>query len=445
MFFKTVSKDKPLFIGRGFRLDDVRKDKIIDIIQEQQNRKGHTLVFGTTRVGKTRLAENAIIQDIQAGRNLIIIDPKVDSELFSRVYKTALDCSRENDVMLISPLFPEHSARIGPLAHYAILEEPISHIMASVPVEDEFFYNTANEVVTVIVRGLYIIKKFKGQPVEFTFDEIALNVNFDNIQLIADELESLKGHDAIKIHSLAIGILSGEKEYYTKVSSTLRTALTQLTTGGISQVVGREKENEFIKRIESGKSVILYVQTGAMLQKHAAFTLGKVIISMTQALVGRYFASGLKFKIPLAIYIDEMSNCVYRGIEDMFNKAGGCDCYITALTQSPADVIAEIGPDRARKLFDNTNTKIFMRINDVDSASVLKTYGGKKLRQTVQLSLNGGMRGTEVEEDVLSETDFLTLQPREFFYFGFEGAFKGKTVPVSPCDVQIKLPNILNN
>jgi hypothetical protein len=176
-----------------------------------------------------------------------------------------------------------------------------------------------------------------------------------------------------------------------------------------------------------------------------AFMLGRVIVSMIQSLVGRFYASGRKFEIPLVLYLDEFSNIVYNGIDDMFNKAGGCNCYIMALTQSPADVVAVIGEDKARKIFDNTNTKIFMRVNDTASAKNLTIYGGTKYRNTVQLNLHGGLRGTEVEEDVIREVDLLRLENREFFYFGFEGVFKGKTDPLGDSMIEIILPDIILN
>lgn len=173
--------------------------------------------------------------------------------------------------------------------------------------------------------------------------------------------------------------------------------------------------------------------------------LGRIIVSMIQSLVGRFYASGRKFDTPLVLYLDEFSNIVYNGIDDMFNKAGGCNCYIMALTQSPADIIAVIGEDKARKIFDNTNTKIFMRINDTDSAKTLTIYGGTTFRNTVQLNLHGGLRGTEVEEDVIKDTDLLRLENREFYYFGFEGLFKAKTDPIGESNFEILLPDIIRN
>ncbi|HCM2532408.1 TPA: conjugative coupling factor TraD, PFGI-1 class, partial [Salmonella enterica subsp. enterica serovar Typhimurium var. monophasic 4,[5],12:i:-] len=44
-------------------------------------RVGHTIVYGTTRVGKTRLAELLVTQDIRRGEVTIVFDPKGDADL----------------------------------------------------------------------------------------------------------------------------------------------------------------------------------------------------------------------------------------------------------------------------------------------------------------------------------------------------------------------------
>lgn len=446
MFHKLKKqKSNTLLIGKGFSLLDVKKDKFVDIEQKEDSRKGHTFVFGTTRVGKTRLAENCIIQDIKAGKNVVIIDPKIDGDLFSSVYQACVETEREEDLMLLSSIHAEDSVHINILKNYYIEDEVISHVMAGVPADDEFFYNYAYEITSVIVRGSIYLKKVEKEDASITFNEIAQNVSFEAVKKIVDKLKKHKDEDALRLEVLGNSILESEKEYFGKVSSTLRGTLTQLTTGNLAKVVSKTEGNAFIDRIEKNQGAILYVQTGAMLQKQSSLILGKVVISMIQAIVGRFFASGLKFKIPLCVYIDEMSNCTYRGVEDMFNKAGGCNCFITGLTQSPADIIAEIGQDRARKLFDNTNTKIFMRMNDIDSAKTLKVYAGKAIRYTSQLSLGGAIRSTEIEEEILTETDFTELRAREFFYFGFEGKFKGKTVKIKDPYYKIELPNILRD
>lgn len=104
-FFKK-KKEQGIHIGKGYSLDDYTKQNFVDIFQKDGNRRGHTMVFGTTRVGKTRLVENGLIQDIENGKNVVIIDPKIDIELFSRVFEIASGCGRENEITLINSLTP---------------------------------------------------------------------------------------------------------------------------------------------------------------------------------------------------------------------------------------------------------------------------------------------------------------------------------------------------
>lgn len=445
--FKVFKKKKQegIHIGKGYALDDHEKLNFLDIFQEDGNRRGHTIVFGTTRVGKTRLVENGIIQDIENGKNVIIIDPKIDIDLFSRVFQVASSCGRENEITLINSLTPDLSAKINPLANFHTPEEPISHIMSTVPSTDEFFYNVAYDTTTVIVRGIIKVREDEGFDKYFTFNDFMKWLPYSKFTELKDRLLKFEDTDSKIIVGQIEDILDSGPEYFNKVSKTLKSAIMQLSLGNTAEVVSRSKNNDFLNRLEEGKGAILYVQSAALLQPRASFMLGRVIISMIQSLVGRFYASGRKFERPLVIYGDEFSNIVYNGIDDMFNKAGGCNCYIVALTQSPADIIAVIGEDKARKIFDNTNTKIFMRINDISSAKMLTTYGGTMFRNTVQLNLHGGLRGTEVEEDVIRETDLLRLEKREFYYFGFEGVFKGKTDPLGEPDIKILLPNIIRN
>ena len=74
------------------------------------DRVGHTLVLGTTRVGKTRLAEILITQDIARGDVVIVFDPKGDADLMKRVVAEARRAGRENALYIFQLDFPE-SAR----------------------------------------------------------------------------------------------------------------------------------------------------------------------------------------------------------------------------------------------------------------------------------------------------------------------------------------------
>ena len=78
-------------------------------------RVGHTLVLGTTRVGKTRLAEILITQDIRRGDTVIVFDPKGDAELLQSLYVSAMLAGRLNDFYVFHLAYPEVSARYNPI------------------------------------------------------------------------------------------------------------------------------------------------------------------------------------------------------------------------------------------------------------------------------------------------------------------------------------------
>ena len=163
---------------------------------------------------------------------------------------------------------------------------------------------------------------------------------------------------------------------------------------------------------------------------------------MIQSCVGRIYASGRKFKNPLMIYIDEAAHSVYIGIETLYAQARGAKVAIIGLTQSAADLVAEITQARADKLLELTNTKIIMRLNDTKSARTISDLGGKRRAYSYFLTVEGGITSREVEELNIESDDITTLGKREMFYFGFEGRYKGKTLRVDNGQVEILFPDV---
>ncbi len=447
-----MKQNEKTLIGKGFLLDDKKQNNFIEIYQDDDNRPNHTFVFGSTGVGKTRLLEGIMEQDIRKNQSVVIIDPKGDIALFSKMVQIAKECGREKDIMFISSIFPEYSLKINPLNNYFIDEEIIANIVSGVPAQDEFFLKVAQETTTAIVKALNILRRINNNNEPLTFEEIAQRAHYKGIKYLQDELiESvnedpllLNNKESIRILNLLEQILSSNQDYFSKVTTTLRTTLTEMSVGNIGKIIGNVKTNRFIDRLEEDKPVLLYVMTGSMLTRQSSAILSKVIISMIQCCVGKVVSSGRSFKHRLNVYIDEAASSVYRGIEVLFAQGRSSNLNLTALTQSLADMVAEIGQERADKLFDLTNTKIIMRINEQKSAELISDMGGKKSGYSYFLNLEGGINSREVEELNIEADDITQLQKREFYYFGFEGRFKGKTAPVSAGKYEIIFPDISN-
>src|SRR5690606_36855958 len=68
-------------VGGDPALHGVGSAEELPVYMPLADRSGHTLVVGTTRVGKTREAEILVTQDIRRGETVVVIDPKGDLDL----------------------------------------------------------------------------------------------------------------------------------------------------------------------------------------------------------------------------------------------------------------------------------------------------------------------------------------------------------------------------
>ena len=433
-------------IGAGFDINDLEQKNFIPIKMMNTNRKGHLFCFGTTGSGKSRLIEVMVEQDIKNGHNVVIIDPKIDNELISRAYQSCVQSDRMNDFMLLSTVYPDISIKINPLANYYMVDEIINHTVASVPAKDPFFYSIAQETTSAIVYSRLIQKKENRDTTPLTFYDIYSYASHAGLTKLETSLKAIKlspryvlEDDLELVLNLLHNVLSSPVEYFGKVTTTLRTTLTQLTIGSVGRVIGHGMSNAFIDKLDSDQGVVMYVQTPSMLSKLNSDTLSKTVLSMIQSSIGRRNVDNRPFEKPLSIYIDEASNSLYMGIENLFNKSRSANVMISAFSQSFADLDDAVGEEKAKMILANTNTKIFLKLVDIETAKSVAQYGGESIQFSSLISTQNLMM-REDKKEILEPRMFLDLKPREFFYFGFEGNYKGKVQRVDGTEIKVVMP-----
>jgi conjugative coupling factor TraD (SXT/TOL subfamily) len=127
-----------------------------DVWMDIGERVGHTLVLGTTRVGKTRLAEILITQDIRRGDVVIVFDPKGDAGLLRGVYAEAKRSGRTKDFYMFHLGFPDVSARYNAIGNFSRITEVATRIANQLPSEGNSaaFKEFAWRFVNIIARAL---------------------------------------------------------------------------------------------------------------------------------------------------------------------------------------------------------------------------------------------------------------------------------------------------
>jgi len=436
-----TGKSPRTVLGTGYRISNPEKSMTIAI--PDASRKGHFWCFGTTRVGKTRIMENMVEQDIRKGHSVVVIDPKGDIDLFSKIVQVAFEEGRDHELILVTPIFPHLSAVIDPLAYYYMPEELVGHIVSGVEVgRERFFFNVAYEISLVIVQAFILLSAWAGKTKSFNLNDVKNKMSREELEKLKGQIDCVDTPEARQLSSDMQKILNSPQDYYGKVSSSLRVALMELTSGNIGKVVGKADENRFIDRLEAGKPVIMVVHLGSLITRKAAFTLGKVVVSMIQSFVGRVFSSGRCVTPPLCLYIDECQNVLYYGIEDLFAKAGGADVWVHGFAQSVSQLYAMIGKDYGKAILDNTNTKLFMRVPDTDTATYVAGHFGQFRRYSPILNVDGGVSVREEEDTILKPSDILELGAREFYLMTYSGLFQGRSLDVSPLYLEIRFPDL---
>jgi len=127
-----------------------------DVRMPLYERVGHTLVLGTTRVGKTRLAEILITQDIHRGDVVIVFDPKGDADLMKRIVAEAHRAGRQNSLTLFHLGHPELSARYNPVGNFSRVTEIATRIANQLPSQGDSaaFREFAWRFTNIISRAL---------------------------------------------------------------------------------------------------------------------------------------------------------------------------------------------------------------------------------------------------------------------------------------------------
>ena len=324
-----------------------------DVTMPLADRVGHTLVVGTTRVGKTRLAEVLITQDIlrycngkgnRDNREVVIcFDPKGDSDLLIRMYLEAVRAGRENEFYVFHLGHPEISARYNAVGRFGRVSEVASRISGQLSSEGNSaaFKEFAWRFVNIIARAQVELGKRPDYPsiaryvqnIDELFIDYATHFfnqqNPEIWQLISQQAakvndkntpRNLVGRDprvvAIdkyltlnnKIYDPILGGLYSavkyDKTYFDKIVASLLPLLEKLTTGKIAELLAPNYNDLNDDRpIFSWEEVIrkrgiVYIGLDALSDTVVASAVGNSMFADLVSMAGHIYKHGLNSGLP---------------------------------------------------------------------------------------------------------------------------------------------------
>jgi len=394
-------------------------------------RMGHTLVLGTTRVGKTRLAELLITQDIRRGDVVIVFDPKGDAGLLRRMYSEARRAGRLDHFYLFHLGFPELSARYNAIGHFSRITEVATRIASQLPGEGNSaaFREFAWRFVNIIARALVALRRRPDyrQVRRYINDIEPLLVEYAGhcarqsgiedwkarVEEYAADIKerslpsSLKGRSREAIACMQLlqeqgvydpvldGLVSAfkyDRTYFDKIVSSVGPLMEKLTTGAIAALISpdyadaRDSRPIFEWMDVVRKRGIVYVGLDALTDTTVAGAVGNSMFADLVSVAGHLYKHGVgtdrgestgglpsRSEMPvISLHADEFNELIGDEFVPLLNKAGGAGFQVTAYTQTWSDVEARIGSKaRAGQVAGNFNTLLMLRVKELETAAML--------------------------------------------------------------------------
>lgn len=405
---------KPYLHGLG------DEDKPVYIPQSM--RVGHTIVLGTTRVGKTRLSSILVNQDIRNGDAVILVDPKGDLELVRDMYSACNAANRLNDFRIVHLGFPDLSACYNPLKRFDQVSEVATRVTAAIDAEGEgkqfaaFAWKYVN-IVAICLEEMQQQINYKTisfyisrldqllmayadaimpsrhpnylADVEAIIEENDARVDkygnayppMDRAKAVAKyfkqyisktiaqgNVESL--HDQVIIDLYDATIM--DKTYYDKITASVGPVLSEINksnASGIFSFKNAVSEIELMKAIKEKQ--VIYIGLDSLTNPNIAQAVGKAFLSDLVSTAGKiYKDSSAKYRLNL--HCDELSEIIQDSFVKILNKAGGAGFQVTAYAQTKQDLEVALGSKALAEMTKgNLNTTIMLRVENEETANVL--------------------------------------------------------------------------
>lgn len=366
----------------------------------------HTMLLGPTGAGKSTAMEHLILSDIQAGRSVLVIDPKSDlvTEILERIPE-----ERKNDVVILDPSDP---APVGfnPLAYS---QDPSLITDSILAVFQELFsQNWGIRSADVLSGALLTLAQIRGAnllwlPQLLTDEDFRKEITAKVEDPIA--LQPFWNHfDSMR-----------DSERRTEIAPVLN-KLRQITyRPGLRNVLGQSAPKFSLTDLFYKRKIVLVPLNRGLIGAESARLLGSLIVGLTWSLALSRANIAPEKRHMVSIYIDELQDylALPTSFSDALAQARGLGVAYTVAHQYRG----QLPPDIKAGIDANCRNKIAFGMNSDDAKD---------------------MAAQAPELDAL---DFMTL-PRYEIYTCFQsggkntGWISGRTLPpVEPVRMAAEL------
>ena len=340
------------FIGRTNYVAALEEKKFI-FGMKRVDRRRHLYIVGKSGVGKSKLLELLMRQDIAYGHGLCLMDPHGD------VIDAMLDFVPENridDVVVIDPTDMEHPASFNPLAN---VDKGFKHQLAQGLIEVMQKQFGANWTPRLEHVFRFTVLALLDYPHATMRGMISMLTDRNYRQKVVEYIED----DMVK-RFWAIEFADWSEKFDTDAIIPLVNKLGQFLSDPLLRNIFGQKENKvhLEELMEQKKIIFVNLSKGRLGEENSSFLGAMLITKIKQAGMARA-SFPEKDRHDFYLYVDEFHNLVTETFENILSEARKYALCLTVAHQ----FVAQLIPRVQAAVLGNVGSLIIFRVGGEDA------------------------------------------------------------------------------
>lgn len=396
---KEEEKEEHTFLGHLKKKNPIMPEK--SLLIPDKVRTTHTQVLGTTGCGKTEsVILPWIVQDLQKGYGVLIIDGKSDSDFLEKLYGYTKKLNREKDFKLFSFSNIPKSHSFNPLSNGSAVEVA-EKVFSSFKFESEYYKNIQYKVFLNLVTLAKEVTTPSFSLIHSLLTDMTLLENYLNRCTNPRAKASL-----LKLMSLK----TTEREERT---SGLEAQLSHFVQGECAALF-EEGENTISINQALARGEVIYFQLPTMLYPVLSQATGRLVLQSLQSAVAKRHLSTNKDNKLFSVYLDDFQDYIYEGFGSLLNKSRSANIAMVFSHQSLGD-LEKVSTAFRDVVLTNTNIKVIMRINDPATCEYFsKSFGTTASFKTTDQIEDGLIGKTTTGKGTLRKVEEFIFHPNVF-------------------------------
>jgi len=350
------------------------------VMIDKEDRFRHSFILGQTGTGKSTLMSNMIVQDIQAGRGVAVIDPHGDmiDNILGQIPK-----ERADDVILFDPLNVDRPIGFNVLEWKTIQERDL--------IIDEL-YNIIHQIYDLKVTGgpifelyfrgalaLLMGDKERAHFVPTILEIMLFFLDRDFRNYLKDTVDDIHLHDFLSQSENANRDASIEN-----IAPYITSKFARFQNTTLKRIVGQYSTSFcFEKIMNEGKIFLIKLGKGRLGSVTAAF-MANMIVSRLKLAAMKRGGQALSQRRDFFLYIDEVHNLPAENFMELLSEARKYRLGLVLATQYAAQLTKSVVGTKDNllsALLGNVGQTIIFRLGQEDAkemAAFLEPSFGKQ-------------------------------------------------------------------